>query len=83
MLAVAVFVIIHSHNQSLKEATVRHDADHDEDDEDDEDDDDGGDDDSDDSEHLCVPRRPVSPLSHQVSALICRQNICLIHKYLG
>ena len=35
MLAVAVFVIIHSHNQSLKEATVRHDADHDEDDGDD------------------------------------------------
>ena len=41
------------------------------------------DDDDDEFEHLCVPQRPVSPLSHQVSALICRQNICLIHKYLG
>ena len=38
LLAVAVFVIIHSHNQSLNEAMVRHDDDEDDNDCNDDDD---------------------------------------------
>ena len=50
---------------------------------DDDGDDDDREDDDDESEHLCAAERTVSPLSAQVSALICRENICLILKYLG
>ena len=59
LLAVAVFVIIHSHNQSLNEAMVRHDNN-----DDDDDDDDGGGGGGDDDLKVCHQDQGEAALLH-------------------